>query len=277
MRGLLFAAFGGIVLISSICCANDSTRTCTSVLDVLGNDLAVSGQDALSFFSAPLQFTGTEWLYAGSFAAGTLLLMAMDDELQRRVGRETVLSLNNDIWDIPTRYGVVTYANLFSGAVYLTGLLTYDDLRVTGRLLLESLTFSGVAVVIARYIFARSRPYAHDGPWKFNGFTWDNEIQAFPSGHTTVAFAMSTVLAERIDNLWSRIVFYGMASLTAYSRVVNNQHWFSDVVVGAALGLGAGLHVIGMGKRHESYSPAQEGRLMVYPSTHGIRIAYRID
>jgi hypothetical protein len=97
-----------------------------------------------------------------------VLLMTVDDEVRQGVGRATTQSLNNDLWDVPTRY--------------VTGLFTNDDLRVTGRHMLESLTFSGITAVIIRYVSARS-PHAHEGPWKFNGFRWNNEMQAFPSGH----------------------------------------------------------------------------------------------
>ena len=172
----------------------------------------------------------------------------------------------------------MTYANGFSIATYLTGLLIQDDdIRITGRLLFESLSFSGLAVISMRYIAARSRPPSGDGAWKFNGFTWDNEIQSFPSGHTTVAFAFSTVLAERIDNIWARVGFYGMASLTAYARVLNNKHWVSDVIIGAGLGLAGGLHVIEREKDREKASSGGTSRLQVYPSVGGIRLVYRLD
>ena len=75
-----------------------------------------------------------------------------------------------------------------------------DDIRITGRLLFESISISGVSVIAVRFIAGRSRPFSEDGPWKFNGFRTDNTFQSFPSGLVTVAFALSTVFAERIDN-----------------------------------------------------------------------------
>jgi membrane-associated phospholipid phosphatase len=156
-------------------------------------------------------------------------------------------------------------------------LIRNDDIRITGRLLFESLSFSGLAVISMRYIAARSRPPSGDGAWKFNGFRWANEIQSFPSGHTTVAFAFSTVLAERIDNIWARIGFYGMASLTAYARVLNNKHWVSDVIIGAGLGLAGGLHVVRREKERASQPSGGTRRLQIHPSIGGIRFVYRLD
>jgi len=254
----------------------DSTETSSSIAYQLGEDAGIFLSDASSFFSAPLHFSGQQWLYAAGVAGGTGLLMASDQEIKDRVGRNTVNTLNGDFWDIPTRYGVVQYANIFSIATYATGLLAgSDDIRVTGRLLFESLSLSGVSVIVLRAIAGRSRPYSGDGPWKFNWFTLDNNLQSFPSGHTVVAFALSTVFAERLDNVWARIGFYGMASLTAFARVYNNQHWFSDVVTGAALGLAAGLHVMANECQRQRQPQGDTPGLSFYPSIQGLHIVYR--
>ena len=125
----------------------------------------------------------------------------------------------------------------------------------------------------ARIIAGRERPYSEKGPWKFTIWNFDNEVQSFPSGHTTVAFALSTVLAEHFGTVWSRIGFYGFASLTAYARVLNNQHWFSDVIVGALIGISGGIHVLA---REESRNNIGEhSSLSVYPSINGISLIYK--
>jgi membrane-associated phospholipid phosphatase len=201
--------------------------------------------------------------------------MTVDEDMKEWLGSENQASLNDDFWDIPTRYGIVSYANIFSLGVYATGLATdSDDIRRTGRLLFESISYSGISVMAIRYIFGRSRPYPGNSPTDFNWFETSNEIQSFPSGHTTVAFALSTVLAEEIGGVWARIAFYGLASMTGYARVRNNQHWFSDVVVGAGLGLVTGLHVVRQERlRGQSGS---EARLSVFPSANGINLVYRL-
>ena len=254
----------------------DSTAT-TSRRGVFGNDFAAVLHDAGSFFSAPFHFSNKEWHYTAGAAGATLFLMSVDRGIKNSVGNGARGTLNGDFLDLPTRYGVVTYANLFAVATYATGWIAgSDDIRVTGRLMFESLALSGITVISMRYIAGRARPYGDNGPWDFHWFETRNAVQSFPSGHATVAFAFSTVLAERIDTFWSRIAFYGMATLTAYARVYKHQHWSSDVVVAAGLGMLAGLHVVREEERRSCETLSEASRLQFYPALSRIRIEYSL-
>jgi len=67
----------------------------------------------------------------------------------------------------------------------------------------------------------------------------NGESYSFPSGHTSNAFVMATVLHhEFIDSspvlAYSGFVF---ATTTGVLRVLNNKHWVSDVLVGAGIGI----------------------------------------
>jgi membrane-associated phospholipid phosphatase len=255
--------------------AKDTVSVSPGLGETVVSDLGIFLGDAGGFFTSPLRFTGRDWLHAAGFAGGTVLLMTTDEWVQERVGRDTDQTLNDDFWDYPTEYGRVQYANIFSLATYALGLFTgNEDIRITGRLAFTSLTTSGITVMAVRLIFGRSRPTAGRGAWDFNWFETNNERQSFPSGHTTVAFALSTVLAERIDTWWARIGFYGLASLTGFSRIYNNQHWLSDVVVGAALGLAAGFDTLRRERERQNESDA--GRLSIVPTMNGIYITYRL-
>jgi len=63
--------------------------------------------------------------------------------------------------------------------------------------------------------------------------------ESFPSGHTSNAFVMATVLHhEFIDtSTWLAYSGYLFATTTGVLRVLNNKHWVSDVLVGAGLGI----------------------------------------
>jgi undecaprenyl-diphosphatase len=62
---------------------------------------------------------------------------------------------------------------------------------------------------------------------------------SFPSGHTSAAFMMATLLGYFFPPLI--IPLYGWAALVGFSRVVLGVHFPSDILVGIILGLGTGL------------------------------------
>jgi len=61
---------------------------------------------------------------------------------------------------------------------------------------------------------------------------------SFPSGHTTLAFAAAAALDRETRSRWVPALAYPLATLVAWSRLHDRQHWVSDVVGGAAIGFG---------------------------------------
>jgi membrane-associated phospholipid phosphatase len=65
---------------------------------------------------------------------------------------------------------------------------------------------------------------------------------SFPSGHASTTFATATVLARHVD--WRvSVPTLLVATYVASSRVHQHQHYLSDVVFGAALGVTAGRSI----------------------------------
>lgn len=66
-------------------------------------------------------------------------------------------------------------------------------------------------------------------------------FDAFPSGHTTMAFTSATLLHEEYGHrsVWYSVGGYSVASASGALRVLNNKHWLSDVLMGAGVGIGA--------------------------------------
>jgi membrane-associated phospholipid phosphatase len=64
----------------------------------------------------------------------------------------------------------------------------------------------------------------------------NGDSHSFPSGHASASFAAAMVLQDHYG--WKvGLPAFVVASYTAASRVVENQHWTSDVIFGAALGI----------------------------------------
>src|SRR3989338_7372996 len=105
--------------------------------------------------------------------------------------------------------------------------IIYDVISVSVYILL----FGAIAFLIykiIKIIISRERP---------NGF----DLRSFPSQHTAFAFFLASVLPVKRKE--ERIVLYGWAVLVSLSRMVLLEHWFTDVLVGAIIGLGAGYLV----------------------------------
>jgi membrane-associated phospholipid phosphatase len=70
----------------------------------------------------------------------------------------------------------------------------------------------------------------------------NGDPHSFPSGHASTSFATATVLQDHFG--WKvGLPAFVVAAYTGTSRVMDNQHWASDVVFGAALGIASGRTV----------------------------------
>lgn len=63
--------------------------------------------------------------------------------------------------------------------------------------------------------------------------------QSFPSGHTAQAFMAATFLSEEYKDRfpWMPYAAYSVAGSVGVLRMVNNKHYISDVLAGAAFGI----------------------------------------
>jgi membrane-associated phospholipid phosphatase len=109
-----------------------------------------------------------------------------------------------------------------------------DGLVRAGGRLGASLVTAGAVTTLGKLAFGRPRPNASldaDGYVPFSG------QDAMPSGHTSIAFALATSLADDIHRTWASVGLYALATGVGWSRINDNKHWFSDVAAGAVVGV----------------------------------------
>lgn len=177
--------------------------------------------------------SSAEWLVASGALAGSFLL---DDEAREELSLERGGG-GGAMERVGNRFGNPL---LVSSAIALS----YAAGRVTGR---EGLAASsaraaagfvatGVVTQSLKWAVGRPRPDLGPEDEELQPGSFDNDHQAWPSGHAAVAFSLATSIAMESDRAWVGTAAYGLAGVTAWSRVRADRHWASDVVAGAVIG-----------------------------------------
>jgi hypothetical protein len=231
---------------------NTSGENTKKPLELIKSDFNTAVDDGLKLTKAPFHFDGSDWLTFGGVVGTTALAFTVDEDVRDFMHRN-----HTDFLDkytvVGRQYGEVVTAGLISGVVYLGGLAAGStDVRETGRMMIETLAYAGIVTTVLKSALGRSRPYLNEGAFKFRGLQFKNEHISLPSGHSTVAFAMSSVLAARINNTYASIGLYSLAAFTAFQRMYDDKHWLSDTILGAAIGHFIGQAIVSYGSKDNS-------------------------
>lgn len=110
-----------------------------------------------------------------------------------------------------------------AAGVYGLGLATHNGaVAETGSALVETQLVQSAITQGLKYAVGRTRP---------NG-----EHHSFPSGHTAASFTTADILLQRFG--WrAGAAAYAAAAYVGASRIADRQHYLSDTVFGAAVGI----------------------------------------
>lgn len=146
----------------------------------------------------------------------------------------------NDVFDPMITTGeVMAMPALLLGAGYLR----HDEYQVSTALL-GALAYGDSVIpnLAIKAITRRQRPSdvptggSYTGTF-FNGGKSPLKGSSFPSGHSTAAFSVATVVAYRYRNhKWVPFAAYGLATAIGLSRIATEAHFPSDVFLGSAIG-----------------------------------------
>jgi membrane-associated phospholipid phosphatase len=198
--------------------------------------------------ASPARWRPSDWLKVTLLLGATTILADEEEDIQDWVQKNRnsrsaeVARFAKPLGD--GRYWVPALATL-----YCVGYLSGDyRARRTALLGVESLVVTGIFTETIKHICQKHRPRSGD----LENIVWDGPRGSgtnlsFPSGHAAVAFAVATVVASEYgDHAVVPPLMYGAATLCALSRVHDNAHWMSDVVIGSAVGHFTAKAIIGL-------------------------------
>jgi hypothetical protein len=202
-------------------------------------------------------FTRNDIYLGAAFLLGTAALGPFDERVARRLQepgaqahRKTQLTATSV--RLLADPGSVIIGVSFYGIGRLTHHERLADLGLHGT---EAIAVGTVVTGVIKLTTGRSRPYVTndtnpgDFGW-FRGLTKGRDYASFPSGHTLSAFAAASAVTAEAGR-WNHntrwivgSVLYTGATAVALSRLYNNQHWASDVILAAGIGTFAGNKVV---------------------------------
>lgn len=97
---------------------------------------------------------------------------------------------------------------------------------------LESVFFATLSTEVIAYSVGRKRPYQSDSSTDFAPFSGKS---SFPSAHSASSMAFFSSYARYYGAPYSYF-FYSIPVATAFGRIYENRHYFSDVIMGGTIG-----------------------------------------
>jgi membrane-associated phospholipid phosphatase len=215
--------------------------------------LSQFGHETYLFIKQPTTFKGRDWLRVGVVTASTISVMTLDKTIVK-------LTQGNQhyYYSVPVVGGRV-YGEWYSiggvaGVFGLYGLIARDSTakKITVELLQAGL-YSELVTTVLKIVIGRARPVYTENAFTYRPFTvFNDNFHSMPSGHTTSAMALSTVMSRHAHSTALKILAYVPAAFTMFSRIYQDKHWLSDIIPAAAIGYFTGNWVVDLheGKRH---------------------------
>jgi membrane-associated phospholipid phosphatase len=97
---------------------------------------------------------------------------------------------------------------------------------------LRTAAVGGPPVLVLQYLLGGSRPTDANGNSHWKPFNDTNSV----SGHAFIGAVTFVNAAKMSDNIGSKIVWYALSTLPAWSRINDNDHYLSQAILGWSIG-----------------------------------------
>jgi membrane-associated phospholipid phosphatase len=199
--------------------------------------------DFVSVWTAPFKWRDRDLTKFAVVLGSTALIYSADNGIHDW-SQTSRSESGDDFWGFIASFGEPLILLGISGGIYAAGEIAGSTgMRRTALLSIESLLISSTMLYALKWAVGRARPYTEEGKSSFHPFSLESKYHSFPSGHTTAAFSVASVIAHHSDSLIVDILSYSLATFVAFARPFQDKHWASDVFFGAALGYFVGQKI----------------------------------
>ena len=176
------------------------------------------------------------WVTAG----GAIAAAAFLDETARTFWLDRHSTFASSLADAGNFAG--TGRNIIAGlaVTYIVARVTHHRRAADAVLRISAgYAVSNVIVGVLKPVVGRHRPDSTNDAWRFKPFSTGGEWHSFPSSHAVHAFSIAAGAATVTRRSWVSALGYTGATVVAWSRVYDDQHWTSDVTTSAVIGMSA--------------------------------------
>lgn len=204
-------------------------------------------KDQATIWTSPLRIRAHDMEWLAPLAAATGAAIATDHRAM-----SSVVSQNPSFNNASVNASNALVGGIIAAPVALYGFGHFRDdahARESGILGSEAIADGVVVEQGLKLVFWRERPALDNARGLFfqRGAGIDS---SFPSSHSVVAWSSAAVIAEEYPSRWVRVGVYSLAAGVSVTRVLGQQHFPSDVLVGSAAGWLIGHAVYKARHRH---------------------------
>ncbi|HEY5381024.1 MAG TPA: phosphatase PAP2 family protein [Acidobacteriaceae bacterium] len=196
--------------------------------------------DELHLFSSPAYIRSRDLKWLVPLAGATAVALSTDHyTMSQVVSRDPTFNNNNNTVSDVLRNTFIGVPVGFAGL----GQITHDDhLRESGLLGGQAMIDAYAFDEVIKLSSWRERPNVDNGRGRF--FVGSAGVNSsFFSGHTVIAWSSAAVLAGEYPSAWHEAAIYSLATGVSLTRVLAQQHFPTDVLVGSAAGWLIGHYV----------------------------------
>lgn len=194
------------------------------------------GEEALEVVKTPIDTDGYGMIGTLGVAGAVGLTYVFDDDIRSKLqgsrsrGMDKATDVGSIVGDPFVHLGI-------AAAVYGGGILGDSPRwKETGEMLGEAIILADATTFLLKESIGRARPFARNDKASFRPGQFKTDFDSLPSMHTSSSFAMASIMAATTESMTAKLLYYSAATFVGFSRIYQDKHWASDVILGAAIG-----------------------------------------